>query len=158
MTQLLLRQLIKSKTLWSNGERRCLVGFSLMFSLCLFNYSGLFEVFRGFYVAILTHVITRGLQGFIRDLQHLSWVESLWVNIGWTCDEKAKLQCPSWRSDGWFPQQTWTNTKTNSEIKLQTKLKRIRAVLKFESSEFPPCPHTLEAAREITIPSTIGWA
>lgn len=36
-----------------------------MFSLRLFDQSSLFEVFGSFYVVILTHVITRGLQGFI---------------------------------------------------------------------------------------------
>ena len=53
------------------------ISLALMLSLCLSNQSGLFEVSTGFYLVILTHVIARGLQGFIGDPQHLVWVESL---------------------------------------------------------------------------------
>lgn len=52
-----------------------------MLPLCLFNQSGLFQVFRRFYLVILTHVITLGLQGFMSDLQHLVSVESIELNI-----------------------------------------------------------------------------
>lgn len=131
----------------SNREISYLVSLKFLshaFTHCLLNQSGLFEVFRGFYLVILTRVVTQGLQDFISDLQHLLWVDSLWVNISWTCDEKAKLRCPNWRTDRW--------------LSGDAKLKRTRAALRFWNSQFPPCPRTLDAPHEITIPSTIAWA